>query len=167
MRCYKLCRRGVTSNIEFFLMNLELRMLFRSEQMISWGRFMHDTWSMPSITLASLVTTNDHSLVHKSYVRQGVVSIMISVRSSSYSFFPMTASGDVESYVGDTTVQRRWRLQGAANDRRCRCASRQRHFLLRGATGFLLDRGASTDAATAVGTKCASSSVGLGGRRSK
>ena len=63
----------------------------------------------------------------------------------------MAASGDVESCVGDTTVQRRWRLLGAATTGGAGVLQDGAIFCYEGAMGFLLDRGASTDAATVTG----------------
>ena len=57
----------------------------------------------------------------------------------------MAASGDVESCVGDTTVQRRWRLLGAATTGGAGVLQDGAIFCYEGAMGFLLDRGASTD----------------------
>ena len=64
----------------------------------------------------------------------------------------MAASSDVESCVGDTTVQRRQRLLGAATTRGAGVLQDGAIFCYEGAMGFLLDRGASTDAATGMGT---------------
>ena len=64
----------------------------------------------------------------------------------------MAASSDVESCVGDTTVQRRRRLLGAATTRGAGVLQDGAIFCYEGAMGFLLDRGASTDAATGTGT---------------
>ena len=64
----------------------------------------------------------------------------------------MAASSDVESCVGDTTVQRRQRLLGAATTRGAGVLQDGAIFCYEGAMGFLLDRGASTDAATGTGT---------------
>ena len=64
----------------------------------------------------------------------------------------MAASSDVESCVGDTTVQRRQWLLGAATTRGAGVLQDGAIFCYEGAMGFLLDRGASTDAATGTGT---------------
>ena len=53
----------------------------------------------------------------------------------------MAASSDVESCVGDTTVQRRRRLLGAATTRGAGVLQDGAIFCYEGAMGFLLDRG--------------------------
>ena len=64
----------------------------------------------------------------------------------------MAASGDVESCVSDTIVQRRWQLVGVATTGGAGVLQDGAIFCYKGAMGFLLDRGTSTEAATGTGT---------------